>query len=579
MIRRLARVCRVNAITVQLASVFVGTIAVIVIGLTTNFMLRDQAAISDNHSRAALLAVRIDARVGDAEQVFLDGRSTPNASLENIQLSPAAILRAHSLLDEAVDDAREMHRLIGSETTLQILGAVMDLQGGLDLYASGSHIRTLEELQSYARAVSDLTARAGGLLTGQAKADHDGMDAVVHLSWLALLIAVGVTVVLVGGTSWVVGMRLNHAMASVRQENVSLARTTAAVQRRNEQFQALYQVMTEVTETLSLKYVVQTAIREAKRLVAADVAILRLLRGDMLDVAGVEADQESDVKRIGPLQLGAGLVGRAAKRGKTAILDERALESMLDREGMAGAQSGLVVPLIVGARVVGTLACWSRQKDHFTADDQQVLEMMASQVAIAVAAADVHEASEHDAHTDALTLLPNRRQLLRDTTDRFAAEIAAAVPVSVAMVDIDHFKRFNDEFGHRTGDITLQRVAETLRSAIRETDRVYRYGGEEFTIVLFGVDADQARLRMEHVRAAVERSTLLGEDTQIVGPVTVSIGLASGPDQSRDFDELIKLADAALYQSKWAGRNRVTVYDPDIVSLPEREEALDAEAA
>jgi diguanylate cyclase (GGDEF)-like protein len=217
----------------------------------------------------------------------------------------------------------------------------------------------------------------------------------------------------------------------------------------------------------------------------------------------------------------------------------------------------MVVPLIVGARVEGTLAAWSSQRDGFDDDDLQILEMLASQVATAVVAAETAEDSDQQSHTDPLTGLPNRRSLARDSGAHHQYRLNSGEPVSVAMLDIDHFKSFNDEYGHRVGDIALQRVAEVIRTGLRDGDRAYRYGGEEFLIVLPGTASAYALAAMERLRAAVASTPLLGNDLAPARPVTVSIGLATGPMHGASIEELISAADRALYAAKDGGRNRV----------------------
>ena len=223
-------------------------------------------------------------------------------------------------------------------------------------------------------------------------------------------------------------------------------------------------------------------------------------------------------------------------------------------------QSGIVVPLIVGARVVGTLACWSREAAAFNEEDEKVLEMMASQVATAVVVADSTAASEHRAHHDALTDLPNRLQLSEDLSGELSRLEMAGRRAVVAMADIDHFKEINDEYGHHVGDVSLQKVAHVLRSTVRASDHVYRYGGEEFVIVFLDCDAESGLAQAERVRLAIEGTPLTGDDMQPIGPVTISIGLAALPDHGTDIDSLIGLADDALYCAKDDGRNRIVAY-------------------
>ena len=128
------------------------------------------------------------------------------------------------------------------------------------------------------------------------------------------------------------------------------------------------------------------------------------------------------------------------------------------------------------------------------------------------------------------------------------------------MADIDHFKEINDDYGHHVGDVSLQKVAHVLRSTVRASDHVYRYGGEEFVIVFLDCDAESGRAQAERVRLAIESTPLTGDDMQPIGPVTISIGLAALPDHGTDIDSLIGLADDAMYCAKDDGRNRVVVY-------------------
>ena len=131
--------------------------------------------------------------------------------------------------------------------------------------------------------------------------------------------------------------------------------------------------------------------------------------------------------------------------------------------------------------------------------------------------------------------------------------------MTAVMIDVDHFKRFNDDFGHRVGDVTLQKVAEVMKGAIREADQIYRYGGEEFLLLLPGLAEADALHLVERMLRSVAKTPLTagkpgacrsGDDFRPPG---------RRPGARRDLLELIRLADVALYQSKANGRNRVTV--------------------
>jgi diguanylate cyclase (GGDEF)-like protein len=240
--------------------------------------------------------------------------------------------------------------------------------------------------------------------------------------------------------------------------------------------------------------------------------------------------------------------------------------SPASQTGRPPLESGLIVPLIIGARVVGTISCWSHRRHAFDADDEHIMEMMASQVATAIVAADAMAHSERRALTDPLTELPNRLQFNDDLKGCLRDLTEGGHKALVAMADIDHFKRFNDQYGHNIGDIALQKVAGVLRASVRDGDHVYRYGGEEFVFVFCDAGPEQARVLAERVRSAVEATSLLDDDGRAIGPITISIGIAELPNHATDVETLIELADVAMYRAKSSGRNRIVIWDDEMAS-------------
>jgi diguanylate cyclase (GGDEF)-like protein len=529
---------------------------VILAGITvvTLSLMRGQVDHTSREGRAALLAAQIDHSTEVLQQVI------EPVVREDRAVSASEAIVLHEGLHLEGELLKELAGLIPARDTAPLEQLNQEQLATLNELAAGtpaSATRLEVARREFNRQIEMIAPR----LAMEAQSDQRSVRSLTLVAQRLTAGAVIAAAIAFGTTTVVIGRRQRRLLEAAEQERADLLRTTRTMERRNKQFEALYQVVNEVSDTLSLNYVVQTAIREAKALVGADITALRLLKGDVLEVAGVEADVEADTVGLKPMRLGTGLVGKAGKRGSTVLIGEDVEARMEEGERILGVQSGLIIPLIVGARVVGTLACWSRIPNLFTADDQRVLEMMAAQVATAVAAAAVHEASERDAHTDALTELSNRRGLTRDMSEVFGPAIETGTPVTVVMLDVDHFKRFNDQYGHKTGDLALKAVAMALKTALRAGDRAYRYGGEEFTVVLNGLSAEQAMLPIERIRAAVEHVTVVGENGQPVGPVTISGGAAWGPGQSTSVDELLKFADEALYESKAAGRNRVAIYD------------------
>jgi diguanylate cyclase (GGDEF)-like protein len=162
---------------------------------------------------------------------------------------------------------------------------------------------------------------------------------------------------------------------------------------------------------------------------------------------------------------------------------------------------------------------------------------------------------------DGLTKAFNKKYF----TDRLESEFTFAArhgsPLALVLFDLDHFKKVNDTHGHQAGDYVLAEVSTLLSGALRAEDVFARYGGEEFAVICRGSDINQAQVVGERLRKAVEGHRFTYEKASI--PVTISVGIAVLPDPAvKDANELVALADQALYKSKNEGRNRVTVYTP-----------------
>jgi diguanylate cyclase (GGDEF)-like protein len=190
--------------------------------------------------------------------------------------------------------------------------------------------------------------------------------------------------------------------------------------------------------------------------------------------------------------------------------------------------------------------------------NQRLALTAASQIALSLISVRLREDLREQAIRDPLTRLFNRR-FLEESFER-ELQLASRRKQSIALLflDLDHFKRFNDTFGHDAGDTVLQSLADLFRNFFRSTDLCCRYGGEEFAIVLPDSSSRQAAIRADLLRSEVKNLRLQYKN-QVLGQITLSIGIAAFPEHGSMAVELLTIADQCLYESKARGRDTVTV--------------------
>jgi diguanylate cyclase (GGDEF)-like protein len=199
--------------------------------------------------------------------------------------------------------------------------------------------------------------------------------------------------------------------------------------------------------------------------------------------------------------------------------------------------------------------------DSFRDSHQRLATSAASQIALSLASLQLRETLLEQSIRDPLTRLFNRRFLEESFERELQLASRKKQAIAVLFLDLDHFKRFNDTFGHDAGDMVLQSLADLFRTFFRATDICCRYGGEEFAIVLPESSSQDAAIRADALRSEV-KSLRLQYKKQILGPLTLSAGVAAFPEHGLTSDELLKIADQCLYESKSRGRDVVTVGIP-----------------
>jgi diguanylate cyclase (GGDEF)-like protein len=224
----------------------------------------------------------------------------------------------------------------------------------------------------------------------------------------------------------------------------------------------------------------------------------------------------------------------------------------------------VLVPVITDDAVIALMRLSRPSKKPFTADELRFLEAVANQTALALERVKLIAFLENLSITDALTGIANRRHFEWRLSEEIERARRYKYPLSALMLDLDHFKQVNDNYGHQIGDIVLQQVAQRLRRILRRTDFLARYGGEEFIVLAPQTPADRALILAERLRQVIAESPIpVADNLQI--HTTISIGVAVFPNHAQNESELIGAADSALYKAKQMGRNRVCMFEPELV--------------
>jgi diguanylate cyclase (GGDEF)-like protein len=356
------------------------------------------------------------------------------------------------------------------------------------------------------------------------------------------------------------------------QEQLAAAREELVVaQRRAERNERLLLMLPECTKQLVNVWLPEdeisnVVVRQVKSLLDPGLVALFLhdSRTGLLKLAGgfglPTALQPGDNGGPGlSLRTGEGKVGLAAEL--KVLVDDAKYEYEWRQAtpggvATAGLRVDLAAPILSHDEVLGVLAIrGSRQPADY---QRWLLTMLAELTAVAIGTAQNRQEISLEATTDPLTGLFNRKYLAERLSSELHRAEAYGSPLSVILFDVDNFKHYNDANGHPAGDACLKAVARITQEVTRSSHFVARYGGEEFLVIAPGADREQALAAAEGIRAAIASADIEAAAAQPLGCLSVSLGVASVPAHGRTMPQLIEAADAALYRSKQAGRNRVT---------------------
>lgn len=342
---------------------------------------------------------------------------------------------------------------------------------------------------------------------------------------------------------------------------------------RVDELEVLFEIARTIASTLDLNEVLQRiASMLPPRLKVDRFSVMLLNQEAKLEVLKAFPPNEGSEGLL--FEIGEGIAGHAAMSRKSVYVPDLEVEKrfkLINPAAMRGRGCLLSIPMLHGAELLGVLNFERKEKANFDREEIEYFTAVADQAAIAVQNARLHEQTVALSITDPLTGVPNRRHLFQQLEAEVNRATRYGTPVSLVMIDIDHFKHLNDAAGHRAGDVALKQVCGALKHSVRKVDTLARYGGEEFVVLLPQVGRTEALEVAEKLRRAVEETEFEHGKVQPGGRVTISVGVATLPDDASEQAKLVDAADSALYASKRGGRNKVTGYAPGMEQHPGRE--------
>ena len=254
------------------------------------------------------------------------------------------------------------------------------------------------------------------------------------------------------------------------------------------------------------------------------------------------------------LSSASSLAAIALKQGKTQLMGKNALEATGMPKAMGGGlfRCALALPLINDGMPVGVLEVFSTDEEAFNSEQADLLETLSSQASKAIQVAQEHESTLAQVVQDPHTGLLNRVHFQPALRAEIERSNRHEHKFALLLLDIDYLSRVNDLWGEETGDETIVKVAEIVKKTLRQIDLIYRFGGDQFAVILPETPNKDVAVVVDRLRENINNLVIPN-----AGAITVSMGMATYPDHSKDAEELIMLSEHALYLAKYQGRNRI----------------------
>jgi diguanylate cyclase (GGDEF)-like protein/putative nucleotidyltransferase with HDIG domain len=312
---------------------------------------------------------------------------------------------------------------------------------------------------------------------------------------------------------------------------------------------------TIVTSSVSIETIFEGFVQELKKMVDFDWITIALIDGNELRFLALSSNIGSPWQREERIPLEGTASEWVCRERKSLYESDLAQYQRFwtgDYHLQQGIRSVVYLPLAIQDQSIGSLIVANRQPDAFSAKQIKLLEQVALQIATPVENSQLYARAEQRSRIDELTGLFNRRHFEERLKEELARHARYGDVFSVFLLDLDNFKTYNDIYGHPSGDALLNQIGKIIKSSLRNADQAFRYGGDEFIVILPHTATQDARVVAERVRQGIA-----GEMEKKESAVTCSIGLASYPSDGVISGELVTVADTALYFAKRTGGNRV----------------------
>jgi diguanylate cyclase (GGDEF)-like protein len=349
------------------------------------------------------------------------------------------------------------------------------------------------------------------------------------------------------------------------------ARLYTDMARSADRFETLYHLSQIISTNLRPEDIYPGIHQTVSELMETDYFCISIIDADSETISDVYAVDRGEVQVLTKRPIEKGLFATVLKTRKSLLFhnhEEYASEEigtvMVGKLTAADIpQSILIVPLNIGSRTIGVLSTQSYQPNMYSKSDLEMLELLATSVAIAIENSRLFNEVQLLAIMDPLTGLYNRRKFDELATSEFTRAKRYRRPLCAIMIDLDQFKQVNDTYGHVVGDQALSSVASLCKDNLRNIDILARFGGEEFVILLPETKIAEARLTAERLRIDCQDTDFVTTSGSI--SLTISLGLVELDSSCKTLEELITRADQALYASKHAGRNKVSEWSKELI--------------